>query len=125
MWPRPRALTAAFLLAILVVPTSALARVGLALTYQGIERTATLHLPGSRVQTPAPVIIALHGLDQTTDSLRAWLHLNAIADRNGVIVVYPEAINGRWSYGRPIGDPMPTVGGETVDDVGYIRTLID
>src|SRR5262249_36890537 len=43
----------------------------------------------------------------------------------GFVVVYPDAIEGRWSYGRPIAGPMPQVGDQTVDDVGFMLRLID
>ena len=45
-------------------------------------------------------------------------------DREGFVAVYPDAIDGRWSYGRPIILPMPSVKGETVDDAGFLRRLI-
>src|SRR5206468_5487355 len=61
---------------------------------------------------PVPLVIALHGLGQTIDSLQEWLHLDAAAEREHFVVVYPQAY-GKWSYGRPIGAPMPQVNGKT------------
>ena len=54
-----------------------------------------------------------------------WSGFDAVADREGFVVVYPEAINREWSYGRVTNQPMPVVDGQTVDDVGFIRLLID
>jgi polyhydroxybutyrate depolymerase len=93
--------------------------------HQGAERRAIIHQPATTPPSPLPLIIALHGFGQTTESLRNWLRLDATADREGFRVVYPEAIDRLWSYGRPINRPMPTIAGETVDDVGFIRLLID
>jgi polyhydroxybutyrate depolymerase len=97
----------------------------LVVPHQGVDRIATLYRPAAATNHPAPVVIALHGLGQSVDSLREWLHLEAAADREGFSVVYPEAIARKWNYGRPIKDPMPVVNGRTVDDVGFIRKLID
>src|SRR5262245_14328688 len=94
------------------------------LTHQGVERTAVLHQAAGAAR-PAPLLIALQGLGQSTDALRDTLKLNPVADREGFAVLYPDAIEHKWSYGRPIIQPMPTVGGETVDDVGLLRRLLD
>jgi polyhydroxybutyrate depolymerase len=92
--------------------------------HQGVERVATLHRPTK--DRPMPLIVALHGLGQSIESLHEWLHLDAVSDREGFAVVYPEAIVRKWNYGRPIEKPQPIVpSGATVDDVGFIRTLID
>jgi polyhydroxybutyrate depolymerase len=92
--------------------------------HQGIERTAVLHQPAG-AGSPRPLVIALHGLGGTGANFRSYAQLDAVADREDFIAVYPDAIEKRWSYGRPINQPMPAVGGEPVDDVGFIRLLID
>src|SRR5262245_3014320 len=93
-------------------------------THQGVERTAVLHQAVSAAG-PVPLVIALQGLGQSTEQLRNTLKLDPVADREGFAVLYPDAIEHKWSYGRPIIQPMPTVGGETVDDVGFLRLLLD
>jgi len=71
------------------------------------------------------VVIGLYGHGQTIEKFRNWLHLDATADREHFVVVYPDAVDHDWSYGRPIVKPMPAVDGEPVDDVGFIRLIID
>jgi polyhydroxybutyrate depolymerase len=93
--------------------------------HQGVERVATLYRPSARPGGPLPVIVALHGLGQSVESLHEWLRLDAAAEHAGFAVVYPEAIGRKWNYGRPIKDPQPTVNGKTVDDIGFIRALLD
>jgi polyhydroxybutyrate depolymerase len=95
------------------------------ITHQRIERQAVLYAPATVAEGPAPLVIVLAGLGQTTENLRTWIHLDATADREGFRVLYPEAVDKLWSYGRPINQPMPKAGDETVDDVGFIRLLID
>jgi polyhydroxybutyrate depolymerase len=94
-------------------------------THQRVERVALLHRPLSLRDQQAPLVIALHGLGQSINSLRDWLRLDDVAERAGFSVIYPQAINLSWSYGKPLAQPMPVVHGETVDDIGFIRGLID
>jgi polyhydroxybutyrate depolymerase len=97
----------------------------LVINHQGIDRYTTLHRPPAPLPGPAALVIALHGLGQSIDSLHDWLHLDAAAERENFIVAYPQAVERKWSYGRPIQDPMPMVRGKPIDDIGFIRTLID
>jgi polyhydroxybutyrate depolymerase len=97
----------------------------LVMKHQGVDRVASLHRPATSPNGPVPLVIALHGLGQSVESLHEWLHLDAAAERENFAVVYPEAVERKWNYGRPIKDPQPVVNGKTVDDVGYIRQLID
>lgn len=93
--------------------------------HQGVERQAVLHQAAALGAGPAPLVIALQGLGQDTESLERWLRLDPVADREGFRVLYLDAIDHSWSYGRPINQPMPLAGNETADDVGLIRRLID
>jgi len=47
---------------------------------------------------------------------------NALADRHGFIVVYPDAFERNWNDGR--GDPTIRSQAEGIDDVGFIAALI-
>jgi polyhydroxybutyrate depolymerase len=116
----------AALVLILIAPPSAMsADEVLKFEYQGIERQAIIHEPAALGAVAAPLVISLHGLGQTTGGLRTLLRLDATADREGFRVLYPEAVEKSWSYGRPVNLPMPTTGIETVNDIGFIRLLID
>jgi len=93
--------------------------------HQGIDRPLILHHPSAMPTGPAPLVIALQGLGQDADGLKRALRLDAAADRAGFRVLYPDAFGHAWSYGRPINQPMPKIGEETIDDVGLIRRVID
>jgi polyhydroxybutyrate depolymerase len=93
--------------------------------YQGAERTAALHQPGATSGRPAPLLIVLHGLGGTGSDFEKWSGFDAVADREGFVTVYPDAMESRWSYGRPIIAPMPKIGDAAVDDIGFLRLLID
>lgn len=96
----------------------------LTISHQATDRTALVHRPTSAPPGPLPLVIALHGLGGTGAQLH-FAGFDAVADREGFAVAYPDAIANAWSYGRPVNQPMPTVGGETVDDTGFISRLID
>jgi polyhydroxybutyrate depolymerase len=95
------------------------------LTHQGVERMATIYKPPGLPGGPAATVIGLYGRGQGVEHFRDWLHLDAAANREHFLVVYPDAIDKEWSYGRPIVREMATVNGEPADDLGFIRRLID
>lgn len=105
-------------------PAQRLAAQSFTLTHQGIERTVLLH-QATPASAPRAAVIALHGLNQSVASLRDTLRLDRTADREGFIVAYPVAIDLTWNYGRPIYKPGPMVSGQMVDDLGFVRLLID
>jgi polyhydroxybutyrate depolymerase len=47
-----------------------------------------------------------------------------LADREGFVVVYPDAEGGRWNEGWPRTDG-PLGRGDEIDDVGFLSALID
>src|ERR1700682_2863776 len=117
---------AAFLacVALLVWRDGAAADEVLAYTHQGAPRAAFLHQPAGGAGPP-PLGIAPHRPNGTGENYHTWSGFAAVADREGFVTVYPDAIAKRWSYGRPIIGPMPALAGEPVDDTGFIRLLID
>lgn len=82
-----------------------------------------LHLPGDDVPERAPLVVALAGLGQPLEELRTWLPIEPVAMQHGFVVVYPEAIERRWSYWPGGGVQLPGRGAEEVDDVGFIPAL--
>lgn len=93
-------------------------------------RTCVLHLPqGFDGTRPLPLVIAIHGAGGTGAGMAGTTGFNAIADRNGFIVAYPEGITGsNRGWTAPFGKPIAGGHGsqvDDVDDVGFIRTLID
>jgi polyhydroxybutyrate depolymerase len=63
-------------------------------------RTFVVHLPqGYDSQQHYPVVILLHGRDQDAAEMARLTHFNEFADRDSIIAVYPNALNGRWNIG--------------------------
>ena len=84
-----------------VASVSAQADVTHTLMHQGLERRFVLHAPISTAAPgPRPLVVVLHGSHQPPQELRDWLPMEPIADREGFVVAYPDAIDGRWNYGE-------------------------
>src|SRR3984957_2179539 len=74
------------------------------LTVDDVSRTFTVHLPkGYDAQQHYPVVILLHGRNQDADDMARLTHFNQlVADKDGIIAVYPNAARGQWNIGvRP------------------------
>ncbi|MFZ0995799.1 MAG: PHB depolymerase family esterase [Candidatus Dormiibacterota bacterium] len=87
----------------------------------GLSRRYVVHVPSCPPASGRAVLVVLHGRRLTVPELRRITHFDAIADRHGFIVVYPEGHKLSWNDGR--GYSPAAV--EGIDDVGYLRTLID
>lgn len=99
------------------------------LTWQGAHRRALLHEPPTGTG-PRPLILALHGTGGTARLMAGITGLNALADREGFSVVYPQALGEQgsedptraaaWNAGPGCGCPLHP----EVDDAGFLRALL-
>jgi polyhydroxybutyrate depolymerase len=85
----------------------------------GAARTYHVHLP-PRETTALPMLLALHGGSGTGAGVSALTHLNDLADREGVLVVYPDGLRKSWADGRGVTDAER----QGVDDIAFFRQLI-
>ena len=79
-----------------------------------VERTYVVRLPkGYNSQQRYPVVLLLHAMNQNADDMERLTQFDDLADKNGVIAIYPSALHGRWNIGvRPeLNDPMARRGG--------------
>ncbi|HTX60449.1 MAG TPA: PHB depolymerase family esterase [Verrucomicrobiae bacterium] len=81
----------------------------------GVTRTYVLHLPAG-LKPGAPLIVAFHGHFGTGQSQERLTGLDALSDRYGFVVAYPDGVDRGWNDGRG--------GRDTADDLGFARTLI-
>src|SRR4029077_2339453 len=58
------------------------------LDFRGQERSYLVHSP-PRPRSPAPVILSFHGGGGNAPAQQEYSRLDAVADREGFIVVYP------------------------------------
>jgi polyhydroxybutyrate depolymerase len=93
------------------------------------QRTYRVHLPPGFAESKAlPVLLAFHGGGGSAQGFQKYAGLDAVADREGFVVVYPDG-SGRlgrrlltWNAGGCCGPARE----DRVDDVGFaLRLLAD
>lgn len=83
------------------------------LSVGGQERQYRLNLPASYdASEPAPVILNLHGADESGSIQASVTELEPAAWALGYVVVHPEAISGLWMF-------------EDATDIDYLVALLD
>ena len=82
-------------------------------------RTYLLHVPAVSSDKPLPLVIVLRGGGQSSKGAQRFTGFDEVADREGFIVAYPDAIAHKWNDGRGTTQAAK----EGVDDVRFIREL--
>jgi polyhydroxybutyrate depolymerase len=93
-----------------------------ALRVGDVTRTFVLYAPpAARRSAAAPLLLAFHGTGESGAALRAGAGFDAVAAREGWVVVYPDAAVGTWAEtcGCTAADRLG------VNDTGFVRALID
>ncbi len=92
---------------------------GRTFTYDSIPRSYLVYAPKARPSHPA-LILVLHGWKGSGPEIerRTNFQFDRLADRDGFIVAYPDAVAGQWHSGHP-GEAA------TADDVGFLAALIE
>lgn len=101
----------------------------------GYSRTALIHIPkGYQASSPPPLVIALHGAGGGGESILTHDGWAKLADQKGFIVVAPDGLPARPRLpGNFLANPQLWNSGQLregaprakIDDVAYIRTLLD
>lgn len=97
------------------------------LTVDGVDRTAILHIPpGYDPAEPMPLVVNLHGFGSNAPQQRFFSAMDAFADEQGFMVVYPEGLmnadDGRQSWN---GGPTCCADDLERDDVAFARALVE
>ena len=89
------------------------------LPFGGLPRIYVLHVPpGWDGATPAPLVVDLHGFTSDADEQRAVSGMGAVSNANGFLVVYPNGWRNAWNGSLCCGNAG-------IDDVGFIRAVVD
>jgi polyhydroxybutyrate depolymerase len=98
------------------------------LMHQGLRRSYLVHVPPQAASgRPLPLVISFHGGGSTAEVMRSYTRMDAAADRDGYIVVYPNGSSGfqgrflTWNAGSCCG-PAAAL---QIDDVGFALAVID
>jgi polyhydroxybutyrate depolymerase len=87
------------------------------LTHDGIEREYEAHVPpGYTGAARVPLVMTIHGAHNTIAMVKGWSQMNPVADANGFVVVYPQAVDC-WNAGSMLCDAAD-------DDVGFLTTVV-
>ncbi|MCB9455836.1 MAG: prolyl oligopeptidase family serine peptidase [Anaerolineaceae bacterium] len=90
-------------------------------TYDGLERVYRLYIPESAYSiTAIPLVFAIHGGGGNWEHAAQNTGLDAVAEREGFALVYPNALDHHWNDGRESERIDPAI-----DDVGFLVALAE
>lgn len=89
----------------------------------GEPRSFEMYVPPTTPR-PLPMVLILHGGRGTATQIRTYTHFDTIASREGILAVYPQAVQGLWNDGRPELEAISHRVTQT-NDVKFLLTLID
>ncbi len=85
----------------------------------GVYRNFNIYLPaGYNASTAYPLVLNLHGYGMNASLEELYSEMDASADANGYIVVYPNGISNYWNSWGPAGATY-------ADDVKFLTQMID
>lgn len=95
--------------------------------YDGLRRRYKLYIPQSAKDAAVPLVLILHGRGANAESMILLTRkgFNKLADQEGFIVAYPDAIEMNWNDGRSDEQSNDRAIRENIDDVGFLSHLID
>lgn len=102
---------------------AALAQEALTIEHQGVGRHALLHAPSPIPAGKLPLLIYLHGVRPPDWKNHTQREIDIVADRDGALAVYPEAIGFKWNYSDQLRE-LQKAGDAVADDIGFIDRLI-
>ena len=87
----------------------------------GIEREYIIHIP-KNLNEDSPIVFVIHGFTGSAKQIMEYSGMNAIADRESFIVVYPQGtIDSSGNTFFNVGYEFHN--GSKIDDVSFIREL--
>lgn len=90
----------------------------------GVERSFRLYVGKSLPpQRPVPLVVVLHGARGHSEQVERYLGFNAVADREGLAVAYPQGIGNVWNDSRPRALRSLNAGA-SADDVAFLTGLV-
>ena len=102
-------------------PESSSATVSGELRVGGLKRTWTLHRPpGISPGRKMPLVLVFHGGYGEGKGAAKMTRFDALADREGFLVAYPDGWRWAWNAGGCCGPPMR----RHVDDPAFIAALL-
>lgn len=85
-------------------------------------RSFTLHVPKQVGQRPLPLVVLLHGGGGVGSKMARFSGFDAVAAREGFLLVCPQGVGRQWNDGRTI--PQSDAHRDQVPDVAFLTGLI-
>ncbi|HEX4994402.1 MAG TPA: PHB depolymerase family esterase [Methylomirabilota bacterium] len=90
----------------------------------GLTRSYLLHVPPTLPAGPAPLVLVFHGGGGNGPGIERLTRFSELADREGVLIAYPEGVGRNWYDGREFSSGS-RAHRERIDDVGFVAALLD
>ena len=91
------------------------------MSFGGLNRSYRLYIPAG-LNTPAPLVVMLHGGFGSAQQAERAYGWDELADRATFVVAYPDGVGRAWNVnGGCCGRP----GRENIDDVGFVNAVVD
>lgn len=87
----------------------------------GTDRTYTAVVPDRK---PAPLVLVLHGNTQQGVDMRTRSSWPLLAQREGIIALFPDGLNRAWADLRGDSDRVGRVAPPGTDDVAFLTALV-
>jgi polyhydroxybutyrate depolymerase len=91
------------------------------MTFDGIDRDYRVYVPSSLSDGPSTLVVMIHGGFGSAEQAELAYGWDAQAERDGLIVAYPDGVGHSWNGGNCCGQAMK----KNIDDVGFIEAMID
>jgi polyhydroxybutyrate depolymerase len=87
------------------------------------NREYRLHVPDKLPDRPLPLVLVFHGGGGNPKQIARETGFDALADRDGFLVAYPQGYGKGWNDGRD--EPSIPAQRERIDDLAFAEALID
>jgi polyhydroxybutyrate depolymerase len=90
--------------------------------HQGLERTYFVHVP-DKINEDTSLVVVIHGYTSSAENIMFYSGMNALADRNNFIALYPQGtIDNQGNTFFNVGYSFHSE--SEVDDVSFIEMLV-
>jgi polyhydroxybutyrate depolymerase len=110
-------------LTLLFISCNALAQQNIAghLVVNGVQRDYILHIPSHIDKNhPLPLVLVFHGGGGNSKQIQRYFGMDAIADKENFITVYPQGLDKQWNDGRDFKESIAAN-----DDALFIDDLLN
>jgi polyhydroxybutyrate depolymerase len=89
----------------------------------GLTRSYLLHVPPALPAGPVPLVLVFHGGGGNGSGTERLTRFSELADRERLLVAYPEGIGRNWYDGREF--TRSRAHRERIDDVAFVTAMLD